>query len=369
MVCVCLCFDQVYRGHCICRVASVTSEVCHSISRPLEIQSSLPQKCSIRVGSKEKDSCSTRHTDHKCSMVGSDYQYPSGGIQSSVTKFRFENNRPAEVCEEWYYIVHYLKTAVNDVELSLKHDFGISSAEDLDGLSRYARPYHYTADDIVDIRRLHSPEESIYSRSTVYDADISETCAHVSTMSQQACEKSTVDNSANVFHLPSIGNMGNSLDKFLASTALAVCDLIQFQCNCSVSQDLMQHGGPSELLPYLDAKTFYSGLLSRLNQSHNSYLLHCDNVSRQLVLDSFGLLHVESSQNSHLFSTGTSSDLTPGGNGDKEKLPNVDQLRAIQDNLAYNVCYTLWLFSYWFVQMNYIHFDPWSLRSFFEGLK
>ena len=343
---------QVYRGHCICRVASVTSEVCHSISRQLEIQPSLPQKCSIRVGSKAKDSRSVRHAEHKCSVVGFDHQYPSGGIQSSVTKFRFENNRPAEVCEEWYYIVHYLKTAVNDVELSLKHDLGISSAEDLDGLSRYARPYHYTTDDIVDIRRLHSPDSSIYSRSTVYDANISETCPHVS---QQHCEKSAVNSSSNGFHLPSIENVGNSIDKFLASTALAVCDLVQFRCNCSISRDLMQHGGPSELLPYLDAKTFYGGLLSRLNQSHNSYLLHCDNVSRQLVLDSFGLLHVESLPNPHLFSTGTSSDLTAGGNGDKEKLPNIDQLRAIQDNLAYNVCDTFWLFTYLSVQI-YVRF-------------
>ena len=288
----------------------------------------------MQVAAREEDSSLIRHTEHKCSMIGFDDPYPSGGIQSSITKLNFENNSPAEVCDEWYYIVHCLKTAVNDVEISLKRDLGISSAEESDGLSWYARTYHYTTDDIVDIRRLHSPDDGIYSRSTVYDADVSTTCNHIS---PKYCEKSNVDISANGVHLPSISNVGNCLDKFLASTALAVCDLVQFRCNCNVSQDLMQYGGPTELLPYLDAKTFYSGLLTRLDQSYNSYMLHCDNVSRQLVFDSFGLMHIESSRNPRLFSTGTSSDLTPGGNGDKEKLPNIDQLRAIQDNLAYNV--------------------------------
>ena len=327
---------QVYRGHCICRVASATSEGCHRTSRQLEIQTYWPQKCSVQVGGREGGTCSIRHTECGHSMVGLDHPYPRDGIQSSVTKFRFENNQPVEVCDEWYYIVRYLKSMVSNVEESL-NDLGLSSLTEADGLNWYARPYHYTTDDIVDIRRLHSPDESVYSRSTVYDATLSETDAD---MSQKHCTEASVsvDDSTDRFHAPHILNLGSSFDKFLASTASAVCDLVQFRCDCSISRDLLRHGGPAELLPYLDAKTFYSGLLTGLDQSHNSYVLHCDNVSRQLVFDSSGLLRVENSQDPHLLSSGTSSSLTPSGNGDKQKLPNVDQLRAVQDNLAYNVC-------------------------------
>jgi len=317
-------------------VAYVTSEHCYPAVKQLESQTACPQTCSMQVSVSGNRACSVRHTERKhCSMVRSDHQYPVGGIQSSVTKFRFENHSPVEVCDEWYYVVHYLKSMVNNVEETLS-DFRISSVEDADGLDWYARPYRYTSDDIVDIRRLHSPDEGIYSRSTVYDTTLTDTCSHVA---DKYCEKSddAFDISTDVLYSPDVSNVGSSLDKFLASTALAACNLVQFRCDCSLSRDLLQYGGPTELLSYLDAKTFYSGLLTRLDQLHNGYVLHCNNMSRQLVLDSSGLLHMESSPDPHLLSAGTSSGLTPAGNGDKQKLPNVDQLRAIQDCLAYNV--------------------------------
>jgi len=275
--------------------------------------------------------CSFTHTEHLHTLVGFGHLYPSGGIQSSVTGFRFEDNQPAEVCNEWVYAVHYLKMVVSNVEVSLK-ELAVTYAEELDGSYCYARPYHYTSDDIVDLRRLHSPHESIYSRSTVYDANPSEMGAD---MPQKYWEKSSLP--ADGFHLPSVSNVGSSLDNFLASTALAVCDLAHFHCNCVFSQDLLRHGGPSELLPYLDARTFYSGLLTRLNPSQISHVIHCNNVSRQLMLDSCGIVHLKSSRDPWLLSAGT-SDIAPAGNGDKQKLPTIDQLRAIQDNLADNVC-------------------------------
>lgn len=316
----------MYRRQCVCRVASAALESCHPTSRQHEIQTA-----------KDEGTCSVSRMDHKhCSTIRFNHQYPSCGIQTSITKFCFENNKPAEVCDEWYGAVQYLKSMVNNIEVSL-NELGISYLEEMDGLKWNARPYHYTTDDIVDIRRLHSPDESVYSRSTVYDETPSEKCAE---MSQQYCEQSTVatDVSSDRFHAPHVSKVGTSLDGFFTSTASAVCDLVQFRCSCSVCRDLLRHGRPDELLPYLDEKTFYSGLLSRRDRSHNSFVLHCDNVSRQLVMDSFGLLRLESSQDPQLLYAGTASSLTPGGNDDKQKLPNIDQLRAIQDNLAYNVC-------------------------------
>ena len=235
-----------------------------------------------------------------------------------------------EVCEEWYYVIHYLKSVVNNIEESL-NDLGISSSVDEgDGLKWYARPYHYTADDIVDIKRLQSPDKSIYPA-------FRETYDH---MPHRYCEKSNVavDDSTSGIPAPHISSACGSLDRFLASSALAVSDLVQRQCDCVISNDLLRHGGPAELLPYLDTKTLSSGLITGLELSHNSYVLHCENVSRQLMWDSFGLLRLENSRDTRVLSAGTSSDLTPGGNGDEQELPNIDQLRAIQDNLAYNVC-------------------------------
>jgi len=230
---------------------------------------------------------------------------------------------------------------VNNFEESLnavKCDAALSSSvEEVDGLTWYAQPYQYTADDIVDIKRLRSPDISSYSAVSLCDATANETL-------QKYAEKSNVTISicSERYEVP---NATRSLDRFLASTALAVCGLVQFRCDSCVSVsdsffgELEPHGSSAHLLPYLDARTFYDGLLSGLNkQSHNSCILHCDNVPRQLVLDSLGLLHLESSPDSRLLSAGTSSELTPGGNEDKQKLPNIDQLRAIQDNLAYNVC-------------------------------
>jgi len=333
---VCLFVCQVYRNQCICRLASVLTESCHTTSREIEIQTDSTQKCSLEFGFPDKDAYSVRQIDYKpCRMVGFDNYYPAGGIQSSITKFRFEDNRPVEVCDEWYYTIHYLKSMVNNVE-ELLNDSNISSIEDTNGLNWFARPYHYTKDDIIDIRRLQSPDKRIHSSVTDYDIAGDETCTRIS---QKYCEKTSVDIDISADRFPS--NADNSaLDKFLASTALAtLCTTVPFHCGC---RDLLQHGTAAELFPYLDAKTFYSRLVTGLGQSqHSLHVLHCDTVSQSLVMDSSGLLNFDNREDPRLLSAGTSVDLTPGGNGDKQKLPNIDQLRAIQDNLAYNVCHVL----------------------------
>ena len=313
-------------------MASATAEGCHETCGQPEILTSWSQKCSTQVGIRERGDFSDRDTEHKhYSVVRFDQHYPSTGIQSSVTKFRFENHIALEACEEWYYVVHYLKSVVTNIEGSL-NDFGISYDIEAHDLNWYARPYHYTADDIVDIRRLQSPDEGISSVSS-----LSKTCDHLS-QKYGEISNAVMDVSTNRFQPACVSNQCSSLDKYLASTALAVCNLVQRRCDCGISADLQQHGGPAELLPYLDAKTFCGGLLTGLELPQSSYVLRCDNISRQLVLDSFGLLHLERLRDPLLFSAPTStSSLTPDGDGDKQKLPNIDQLRAIQDNLAYNV--------------------------------
>jgi len=324
---------QVFRNQCICRLASVLTESCHTTTGQIEAQNDSSQKYSVQYGFGDKDADSVRRITYKqCSMAGFDYDC-SG---ASVTKLRFEDNGPVEICDEWYYTIQRLKSLVNILEESL-NDLGLSSAEDVNDLYLFARPYHYTMDDIVDIHCLRSPDEKIHSSVTHYDVDAREAYDH---MSQKYYQKSIVDINVPAEKLPSVSvsNAESSgLDKYLASTALdAVCNIMPVYCGC---RDLLQHGGPAELLPYLDAKTFYSGLLSGLSQSHyNLHVLHCDAVSLPLVMDSSTLLYSGYSQEIRLLSAGTSVDLTPGGNGDKQKLPNIDQLRAIQDNLAYNVC-------------------------------
>jgi len=332
---------QVYKGQCICRVASATAEGYHPRRTQHEIQLLQHQKCSAQVSIRDKNCLALDHTEHKhCSIVGSAHHYPSTGIQSSITKFRFEDNRAVEVCEEWHYVIHYLKSVVNNFEESLNDIALSSSVAEADGVKWYAQPYQLTADDIVNIKLLRSPDISNYS-SSLCDAHVNETCDH---SLQKHCEKSNI-----AFNICTeryeVPNVASSLDRFLVSTALAICDLVQLRCDSCVSisggfpRELQHHRGSVELLPYLDAKTFYNGLVTGLSeQSHNGCLLHCDNVPRQLVLDSFGLLRLVSSQDPRLLSAGASSDLMPGGNEDKQKLPNIDQLRAIQDNLAYNVC-------------------------------
>ena len=281
-------------------------------------------------------------TEHKqSSMVGFDMDYPACGIESSVTKYRFENNKEVELCDEWNYAVHYLKLVLNSFEASL-NDLSASSAEQVASLNWYARPYHYTTDDIVDLRRIQTPDESIYSRSTVHGATLRETCGDMSPKCGEQPD-AAVDISTNTFHSPHVSNVGtsNSLDKFLASTALAICDIVQFRCDCGISRDLPWHNQPDELLPYLDANPICNRLQTRLDQSLNTHMLHCEKVSCQQLLDSFGLLHLESSRDTQLLAAGSSSSLTPDGSEDKQKLPNIDQLRVIQDNLAYNVRYTV----------------------------
>jgi len=318
----------------------VLAESRHTTNRQIEIQTDPSQKYSVQFNLGDKDACSVRQIEYKqCRMAGFDRHYPDGDVQSSVTKFRFEDNRPVEVCDEWYYTVHYLKSVVSDIEQSL-NDLGISSAADTNGLRWFARPYHYTKDDIIDIHRLQSPDERIHSTVADYDVAMSETDE---SMSQKYHEKSSVDVdvSADQFLSVFVSNAeSNSLDKFLASTALAtVCNIVPLHCSCG---GLFSHGGAAELFPYLDEKTFCSGLLTGLSQTHHSlHVLHCGTASQPLVMDSFGLLYFGDRQDPRMLSAGISADLTPGGDGNKQKLPNIDQLRAIQDNLAFNVCYVL----------------------------
>lgn len=325
------CMFQVYRGHHLCRVASAASDLCQHTTGQCNVRTAWPPKCSGQVGFRDEDACTVRRTvQNQYGVTRSDQQYPANtGIQASVTKFRFQNNMPVEVCDEWYYAVHYLKSAISSIKDSL-NDLG-NSSDEVGGLNGFARPYRYTSDDIVDIRRLQSPDEGIYLRSIMHDAVLSETCT---TMLQEYCETPR-----DVSTVPLNSNAAGSVAKFLAPTALALGNDVQFPCNCPVSSRSLVHGASAELLKYLDAETFYHELISRLSHSDDSYvLLHCDGVRRNLVLDSSGLLRLDSLHDSPLLSAGTSSGLTPGGSDDRQKLPNIDQLRAIQDNLANNVC-------------------------------
>jgi len=328
-------FYQIYRNQCICRLASVLTENCHTTNRQVEAETDSSQKYSAQFSFGDKDVCSFGQIEHR----NVDRCYATGRIQSSVTKFRFEENTPVEICDEWYYTVHYLKTVVSSIEDSL-HDFRTSSVEDVNGLSWFARPYHYTKDDVVDIRRLQSPDERIHLAVTDFDAAAHETYDRES---QKCCEKSGFSVDIFADRLPSVfisNTQRIDLDKYLASTALAtLCSIIPFHCSC---QDLLRHGRPAELFPYLDAKTFYSCLLNGLGESSRRlHILHCDTASRPLVVDSATLLYLGNRPEPQLLSSGTSVDLTPGRNGDKQKMPNIDQLRAIQDNLAYNVCHVM----------------------------
>jgi len=312
---------QVYSNQCICRIASALSEGGRPSNRQLEFQRTPSQKPAV-----ENDLASK-----PCSVIGFHDCNPHTGIQSSVTKLRFEDNCPVEVCEEWLHAVRCLKSAINDVEESL-NSLKRNSAEDSDSLHWFARPYHYTADDIVDRRHLMLPDVYTYSRTTDYSA----TPAH---MAEKYDDKSNASGDISLGRFPSAvaSNAECSLDVFLAYMT-AVFNVVQFNGTSSVSRDLLQDGGSTELLPYLDAKTFYMQLLSGLDRSDNSYVLHCDDVSRHLLLVSSDLLQSERSSDLRLLSASPSSDLTPSGNGDKQKLPNIDQLRAIQDNLAFSVC-------------------------------
>jgi len=335
---------QVYRNQCVCRLASVLTESCHTTNGQIEAQHDCSQKYSVQLGFGDKDAGSVKLMEYKrCNMARFEHDYLTGGSQSSVTKFRFQDNRPVEICDEWYYTIQNLKSLINSLEESL-NDLGVSSAEDVNDLHWFARPYHFTKDDIIDIHRLRSPDERIPSAIT--DFSVAEDEVYDG-MSQKYSEKSSVDIGVPADRFPSVldSNATNtSLDRFLACTSLAaVCNIVPFYCSC---QDLLRQGGPAELLPYLDAKTFYSGFLIGLGQScHGLHVLQCDAVSQPLVMDSSGLLCFGDGRESRLLSSGTSVDLTPGGNGDKQKLPNIDQLRAIQDNLAYNVCLFLHYFS------------------------
>ena len=286
--------------------------------------------------------CSVMKPEHKhCSMIGFGHHWPAGGVQSSVTRFRFEDNKAVEICDEWYYITHYLKSMVNHMEESLS-SIGISAVDDVDGLN-WCRPYHYTADDIVDVRCVRLVENS-YLWNSGYNVEFSESPAEQMQNNYDKANNAVGEVSTQSFmdqcQQPSFSNTESNIDKFLASSTRYAYGLDAFHNDTCFSRDLLQRI-PAELMPYVDAKTFSAELLTRLDELHNSYILRCDeSISRHFVLDSSGFLFFDSSEEPRLLSSGTSSDLTSGGSGDEQKLPNGDQLRAVQDNLAYNVCLT-----------------------------